>query len=347
MRGMFLPVIFRRQPHWLVLIEAMILVGLIGGLDYVTSWEWSLFAPYALPIVLVTWKTGRLPGFVFAVLCAGTYGMVNMASNPYQTHWGFAMAVATGCFYFAILVVAVAALKTQQKLDRERIATLERAQELERQILRASEREQQRIGRDLHDSLGPHLAAIRYAATFLADDLHQRDQPEAMKAKEICVLVGEAVSHARDLARGIFPMQLDGAGLSMALEDLARIASSQTGMTVSFYETGDTQVANQENAMHLYRIVQEAVNNAAKHSEARTVTIALNTDESSLRLTVSDDGKGMLLTPGHARGMGLHSMSYRANSIGGELKIDSMPGEGMIVSCEILHEFPLQPVASS
>lgn len=327
------------------MVEAFVLVGTIGVVDYATSWEWSLFAPYALPIVLVTWKTGRLPGFLFAVLCAATYGLMNLGSNPYHTRWGYAMAVATWCLYFAILVVAVAALKGQRELDRERIKTLEHARDLERQILRASEREQQRIGRDLHDSLGPHLAAIGYAATFLADDLQRRNQPEMAKARQICALAGQAVSHARDLARGIFPTQMDGSGLSMALEDLARNTSSQTGMTVSYYETGDPRVGNPEKGMHLYRIVQEAVNNAARHSGARKVTIALNRSDLALRLTVADDGNGMALEAGSRSGMGLHSMNYRANALGGRLKIESKPGEGLIVSCEIpnLHPQPEVP----
>lgn len=328
------------------MVEAVALVGIIGFVDYVTGWEWSLFAPYALPIFIVTWKLGWRTGFLFSILCALTYLAADYSSNPYKTHWGFALAVASRWFYFLTLVVAVAALKAQRRLDRERIQSLERARELERQILQASEREQQRIGRDLHDSLGPHLAAIGYAATFLADDLQRRGQPETAKARQICELAGEAVTHARDLARGIFPTQMDGSGLSMALEDLARNISSQTGMAVAFYETGDTRVANPERGMHLYRIVQEALNNAAKHSGARKVTIALNRSDAALRLTVADDGKGMALESRSRSGMGLHSMNYRANALGGRLKIESKPGEGMIVSCEIL-DIPPKPEAPS
>ena len=110
--------------------------------------------PYAVPIVLVTWKMGRRLGFVFAFLCAATYCAADYGSNQYQTHWGYALAVAGWWFYFSVLVVAVTALKARRELDRERIKSLERTQALERQILRTSEREQQRIGRDLHDSLG-------------------------------------------------------------------------------------------------------------------------------------------------------------------------------------------------
>jgi signal transduction histidine kinase len=213
---------------------------------------------------------------------------------------------------------------------------------LERQILRTSEREQQRIGRDLHDSLGPQLAAIRYAATFLANELRERGQPEAAKAEQICKMTADAGSLAHDLARGIFPVQMDGAGLTMALKDLASTTSRLTGIAVSFYEAGEILVEDPEDGMHLYRIAQEAVNNAAKHGGPRKITIGLSKLQDALRLTVADDGKGMVPSPDGPRGMGLDSMRYRARVLGGELKIDFHPDEGTIVSCEMPNR-PLPP----
>jgi signal transduction histidine kinase len=327
--------ILDRQAKWLVLLEALILVGLIGWLDHVTSWEWSFFAPFAVPIILVTWTSGWRLGSVWAFLCTVVYWLANSGSNPYQTDWGFALAVTSRCFYFAILVVAVAMLKAKWELDRVRIATLERMRELELEILRTSEREQQRIGRDLHDSLAPHLTAVGYAANLLATELRQHNRPEAAKAEQIRQLVGEAVTLTRKLARGLFPVQTDGVGLAVALEELAGTTSSLTGVSISFHETGEVQPAEPETVLHLHRIAQEAVNNAVKHGGARKVSIILNQSKEAWRLTVADDGKGMVPGPTDPCGMGLLSMRYRARALGGELKIDSHPGEGTIVSCEI------------
>ena len=206
---------------------------------------------------------------------------------------------------------------------------------LELQILAAAESEQQRISRDLHDSLGPHLAAIRFAATFLADELRQRDPAAAADADRISGMAGDAVALARDLARGIFPVQLDGLGLALALEELAATTSRQTDMIVSFAESGDTRPTDPANDLHLYRIAQEALGNAAKHSAARHVTLVLHHGEKTLRLTVADDGHGLASSPRDARGMGLDSMRYRARALGGDLTIESLPGEGTIVACEI------------
>ena len=215
-----------------------------------------------------------------------------------------------------------------------------RQKHLELEILVAGEYEQQRISRDLHDSLGPHLAAIRYAAAFLADELRQHDQAAAAKADRIGVMTGEAVTIARDLARGIFPAQLDGLGLALALEELAATTSRQTDMLVSFTETGDTWITDPADDLHLYRIAQEALSNAAKHSAARNVTLVLHHGEHALRLTVADDGQGLTSSPNDARGMGLDSMRYRAHALGGDLTLDSLPHEGTVVTCEI----PIRPI---
>jgi len=168
-----------------------------------------------------------------------------------------------------------------------------RKKHLELQILAAGENEQQRISRDLHDSLGPHLAAIRYAATFLADELRQRDTVAAAKADQIGGMAGEAVTIARDLARGIFPFQLEHLGLALALEELADTTSRQTDIRVTFSQTGTPRPTDPADNLHLYRISQEALGNAAKHSAARHVTLVLHHGENALRLTVADDGQGL------------------------------------------------------
>jgi PAS domain S-box-containing protein len=205
---------------------------------------------------------------------------------------------------------------------------------LELQILAAGEHEQQRIARDLHDSLGPHLAAIRYAASFLADELREHEPAAAAKADEIGVMASNAGGIARDLARGAFPMELDRLGLALALEELAETTTRQTDMTVVSSETGHVQPTDPATDLHFYRIAQEALSNSAKHGAAGNASLVLHHGERVLRLTVADDGQGLPLSPHETRGMGLDSMRYRARALGGKLTIDSRPGEGTIVVCE-------------
>lgn len=333
--GMSLREQLLRQPSWLVVSESSILVGLIGWVDYVTGWEWSFFVFYALPILLVVWKSGQRFGFIFALFCSIVWWIAQIDDNPYKTNWGFGLAILTRLFYFCILVVAVAAVDARRELDRKRIESLEHTQELEREILRTSEREQQRIGRDLHDSLGPHLAAIGYAASFLADDLRNLDRPEVVKAEKIGEMVGDAISLTRDLARGICPVQMDSAGLAAALDDLASTASRLTGLSITFSDSGNTLVADPEVGMHVFRIAQEALNNAVKHSAAKHISIGLSAYKNSTRLVIADDGKGISELANGTGGIGLHSMKFRARSLDGNLTIDTKPNEGTVITCEI------------
>jgi len=335
------PELLLRQPPWLVVLEALLLVALIGWGDYVTGWEWSFFVFYALPIAFVVRRTDRRVGFGFAILCAVVWWIAQLDNNPYRTASGFALAGVTRLFYFFVLVFAVAAVKAQRELDRFRIETLESARQLEREVLRTSEREQRRIGRDLHDSLGPNLAAMAYAANFLAKELRTRGQPEAESAEQLQKIAAESMSLVRDLARGLFPVQMDEMGLSATLDDLARTTSRMTSVMVSFTEIGDTLVGDHEISMHFYRIAQEALNNAIKHGGAKSVGIALRASDGVLELEIADNGIGMNLSEvGHA-GVGLHSMKYRAEAIGGTIEFQSSDGGGVVVSCRL----PLDPSA--
>ena len=325
----------RNQPQWLLFVEALALVVLIGWVDYSTPWEWSFFILYALPIGLVTWNTNRTLGFAFSIICTSVWCVALIENNPYLTTEGIGLAVATRLFYFLIIVIAVNAVKSQRALSLSRLEQLKRSQALERDILLARDREEQRICGELHDCLGSHLAAITYAATFLMNGLRERNQPEAEQAAQLFDMVSDAVSAVQNLSRGIFPAEVGESGLALSLEELAIIASKRTGINISFYNKGDPIHENPLNEMHLHRITQEAVNNAAKHGNARNVTIVLNTNPHSLHLVIADDGKGMAVPLNGNRGLGLRSMRYRARMLGGDLVIESNPNEGTIVSCEI------------
>jgi len=112
-------------------------------------------------------------------------------------------------------------------------------------------------------------------------------------------------------------------------------------MEVSFQETGDPRIADTEQALHLYRIAQEALHNASKHGGARKVTVVFNKSAAALHLTIADDGRGMAARLPGARGIGLDSMRYRAKALGGRLSIDSHPNDGTIISCEVPNPLPL------
>lgn len=322
-----------------ILAGAGAAVGVIGFLDNLTGWELSLFVLYGVPIFLVVWYGSWHSGMVLAVICTLIWWFANKAENPYVTWWGYQMAAVSRFAYFIMVVAGSAVLKAKQNVVRTQIQALERTRALEREIVRVSEREQRRIGQDLHDGLCQHLAAIGCAAKSLADDLESDSRPEAGVAQEIEHLIKGAVIEARDLSRGMFPVQMDAAGLVAALDGLAATTSRLTSVDVTFIELGEVHITDPETSMHLYRIAQESVANAIKHAAPEHVSITLTGEGDGLRLTVEDDGSGFFHESASDDGMGLRTMAYRARLIGAALEIQERDGPGTCVLCEtVIHE---------
>ncbi len=203
---------------------------------------------------------------------------------------------------------------------------------LERKVLDASEREQRRIGVDLHDGLCQGLTAIELLCASLKSDL-PCDRPELHnQAAQMGLLLREAIRQTRMLAHGLTGFRLTSQGLSSALTELAQSVSS-LGRVRCRYDCPEPVSFNDPTVVgHLYRIAQEAVHNAVKHSQGSQVTILLTQQEGALRLQVSDDGKGLHPRPRNP-GMGLQVMQHRATIIGAQLNVESRPGQGVTLTC--------------
>ncbi len=204
---------------------------------------------------------------------------------------------------------------------------------LEEEILSISRREQQRIGQDLHDAMGQHLTGIAFLAKVLAKKLNASGAPDAAQATQIEKMINEGITLARGLAQGLCPVAVTAEGLMSALGEYRAHVESLFGVVCSFRCEEPMLVRDEAAATHLYRIVQEAVNNALKHGKARRIEITMAGSDGSLTLAVKDDGKGL---PGHFdnnKGMGLRIMAYRARMIGATLDIQRTPGGGAVVVC--------------
>lgn len=211
---------------------------------------------------------------------------------------------------------------------------------LEREILKVSDSEQRRIGRDLHDGLGQHLAGLAFKCESLAQTLAELDLPQAAAAEGIEKLVREAISQTRHLARGLSPEFLEVYGLTRALQELAAAVADVFGIRCDFVYGSPINLEDNTAAVHLYRIAQEALNNAAKHGKAENITLTLTRSGEQTVLTVKDNGIGFSPTSRRQGGMGLRIMDYRARMIDGVCEIQSAPGEGTIVTCSCRLEKP-------
>jgi PAS domain S-box-containing protein len=210
-------------------------------------------------------------------------------------------------------------------------------QQLEREVLEIINREQQRIGSDLHDGLGQELTGIALLLRGLANRAEKQCPPLTGPIEEIARLVNDAIFTTRTLARGLTPVTFDRGGLAHALADLARRSQDTYGVRVNC--TADPEVQDRLSdsaAMHLYRLSQEGIANAARHAEARDIDLGLTRIGDVGCLMIVDDGNG--IAPGSTEhGMGLRIMRYRASMIDGVLEVSSTPGRGTKITCE----FPL------
>jgi len=203
---------------------------------------------------------------------------------------------------------------------------------LEQEILEISNREQRRIGQDLHDGLGQELAGIQLMAEVLEQDL-KKSKRDAAQAGKIAEHVRQTISHTRMLARGLSPVELEANGLMSALHELARHTQALCRVSCEFKCPSPVLVRDNSAATHLFRIAQEAVNNAVKHAKPSRITIDLRLDGQLGQLSVTDNGVGLQSPAPDHSGMGLRIMKYRADVIGAALKVDKAPAGGTLVSC--------------
>jgi signal transduction histidine kinase len=326
---------FMQLPVSLRCTASLVLLLGIGWLDAATGWEVSLFVFYAIPITTAVWTVGLRAGIVAALLGGLIWWFANRDENPYVSTWGYNWAMVNRLAYFGFVVFGVRAIQVKQESDAAKIAMLQEMRLLEKEIVSVSEHEQQRIGQDLHDGICQQLAAVGCAARLLADELAETKHPGYEDAANIEQALRTAVVEARSLARGIFPVHVDRSGLAAALGELADSTSRLTGVKVRFKEITNVQVDVPETAMHLFRIAQEAVANAVKHSMAQSVVISLKEQDDQVILTVLDDGQGMPNVPEASRGMGLRTMMHRARTLGGNLSVKPGATGGTELICKV------------
>ncbi len=204
---------------------------------------------------------------------------------------------------------------------------------LEQEIIEISGYEQRRIGQDLHDGLCQQLAGIELLSQVLEQKLATKSAADAARAAEIGQHVREAIKNTRRLARGLSPVDLEANGLMFALQELAVSVETMFKLECRFHCEQSIPVRNNAVATHVYRIAQEAINNAIKHGKARSVLIALKRAQGRIHLTVSDDGIGFPAAAKPGKGMGLRIMKYRASMIAGDLEIRRGTGRGTTVAC--------------
>ena len=201
------------------------------------------------------------------------------------------------------------------------------------------EEERTHLSREVHDSLGQQLTAIRYAVGWFGRQLPGHAEAERRLA-DARGLIDETIQQVRRISADLRPGVLDDFGLVTALEWFAERTSERTGLDILVKASGDASGAPDDVATAAFRIVQEALTNVARHAEATSVVITVEVEDSRLHVRVTDDGVGLDADALQARrSLGVLGMRERARALGGTLRLAGSPGRGATV----LVSFPLPP----
>ena len=208
---------------------------------------------------------------------------------------------------------------------------------LSARLVEAQEEERRSISRELHDEVGQSLGALLVEVGQLSKLVPPEDRVTQGQIAQIKSVAESTVKSIRDIALLLRPPMLDDLGLVPALEWQAREISRRSEMEVEVQSENVSEALGDETKVTIYRLVQEALNNAATHASAKNakVTIAQNSDK--ITVEIADDGHGF--DPERQRGMGILGMEERVRRLGGTLTIDSAPGKGSTVDAELpLHK---------
>ncbi|MBM3744517.1 MAG: histidine kinase [Acidobacteria bacterium] len=267
-----------------------------------------------------------------------------------QSSWRYqvrmlAAALALGLLVAGFSVYRISRLELHNRWQRERAEHAEQGLRLlSRRLVKTQEEERKALSRELHDEVGQALTAVRMELgnlTAMREDPRPSFQERVAQTK---LLVEGAMQMVRDLAMGLRPSMLDDLGLVPALQWQAREFSRRCGTRVDLDVDGELESLPEAHRTCVYRVVQEALTNCARHAQARNVRVAIHGGVGQLTLMVQDDGVGFeVLERQGTRGLGLVGMQERLQALGGSLEIISQPGKGTLVHATL----PVSPEAGS
>jgi PAS domain S-box-containing protein len=218
----------------------------------------------------------------------------------------------------------------------------EEIRHLSRQMISVTEEERKRLARDMHDELGQALTVLHFSVGYLLSSLPGELHDQRTRCDELMGLTQQLGDKIRNIASELRPDMLDHLGLVPTLEWYVEdFVERRQGLQIDFRAVGVKKRPDSEIEIVLYRFLQEALNNIAKHAKARHVNVLLTCSHPKLILTIKDDGVGFEPTQGmppfgaKKRGIGLLGMRERVASVGGDIDIRSSRGKGTVIRAEL------------
>jgi signal transduction histidine kinase len=260
-------------------------------------------------------------------------------SATFDQMQGRLLAVLAACILLGLALAGTTIRRTlrleaeSEARHEEGVRARQEAQELSARLLSAQEQERRAISRELHDEVGQSLSALLMEAGHAAASVPAGEGEVRRHVDAIKRLAEASVQVIRNMTLLLRPSMLDDFGLVPALEWQAREVSKRTGLLVLVCAEESASELPEEQTTCIYRVVQEALNNCARHSHAQRVNVEVRKKDASVFLSVEDDGQGF--DAQRVRGLGLAGMAERVHHLGGAFRVTSRPGSGTQLEVEL------------
>lgn len=225
--------------------------------------------------------------------------------------------------------------KMIEKELQRKSAELDHQKDLIHATILTQENERKRIAQDLHDDISAKLNVIHLNSNLLLEDNLTKEERNTV-SKNIINVTNRTISISRKIAHDLLPPILDKFGLKSAIEELTDDFNSSKKVTINYELNYPKDHLNKSLELHLFRILQELINNSIKHGKAKNINLVLEIDNSHLQLVYSDNGLGF--NPGsakHKKGLGMKNIESRVELLNGKLTITSAPKKGVNITINI------------
>jgi len=250
--------------------------------------------------------------------------------------WMLGITISLGILVAGISITRTSRLEQRNAEHQARTELAERElRRLSQDLVRGLESERKAISRELHDAVGQTLTALRMELANLSEIRNAPDEEYSARLADAKQLAEQTLASVRNLAMGLRPAMLDDLGLAPALEWQGREFSRRSGIPVELQIDGALDSLPEGHRTAVFRIVQEALTNCARHASARHIRVTVHGRRDAVFLSVQDDGVGMDTGSVSRNGIGLVGIEERARELGGSVTIYSQQGRGTTLQAEI------------
>ncbi|MBL8213365.1 MAG: CHASE3 domain-containing protein [Bryobacterales bacterium] len=264
-------------------------------------------------------------------------------ATTYRAMWMSILAGASASFLLGLAYWRLGrSLATEQKLSADLAAQETRYRDFASNLQNTHEEERASMARKVHDEIGQNLTAAKIDIILALRRLDQDPDGQRNRLSRTTELLDQTVQIARNLSMELRPAILDQAGLLAAADWQVHEFQTRTGIAVSWNAESSEPALSRDTKLALFRVLQEALTNVSRHAHATSVAVAIQPVGHCVELTVQDDGAGMDLQASHHRNLGIFGMRERLRTVGGELLLDSAPGQGTRVTARVPIPIPVE-----